>query len=134
MAIQWDASMSTGLEAIDAQHKQLIQWLNDLLEAMSIGKGRQELAGVLAQLGDYTRTHFGYEEECMTRYKCPVASANASAHKDFIRILGEFQAEFSRTGATSHMVVSLENELMQWLVLHIKRTDTQLLPCVKATA
>ena len=49
--IQWDLTMATGVDAIDNQHKQLIKWLNDLLAAMSQGRGRTEIQAVLAKVG-----------------------------------------------------------------------------------
>jgi hemerythrin len=49
--IRWDQSMTTGVETIDDQHKQLIAWLNDLLAAMSQGKGRDEVQRLLDDLG-----------------------------------------------------------------------------------
>ncbi len=128
--ISWDASMTTGVESLDDQHRQLITWLNELLAAMSVGRGRAEVAGLLDQLGSYTVTHFGKEEECMTRYKCPVAAQNVAAHKDFIVTITSFREEFERDGATAHLVVRVESELMRWLAGHIKRTDAQLAPCV----
>jgi hemerythrin len=49
--IAWDASMTTGVDSMDDQHRQLISWLNDLLSAMSVGRGPAEIAGLLDQLG-----------------------------------------------------------------------------------
>ena len=124
--ISWDPSMTTGVDSLDAQHKQLISWLNDLLSAMSLGRGRSEIEGLLNQLGVYAATHFRDEEECMARYECPVAAANAAAHKDFVVTFTSFKREFERDGASAHLVVRVESELMRWLSGHIKRTDTQL--------
>ena len=128
--ISWDPSMTTGIESVDNQHKQLIAWLNDLLTAMSVGHGRAEIQGVLDRLGGYAVMHFGHEEDCMERYQCPVAAQNAAAHKEFVATFSAFREEFERTGPTAHLVVRVEAELMRWLTTHIKRTDTQLAVCV----
>jgi hemerythrin len=130
--IAWDASMTTGVASLDDQHRQLISWLNDLLSAMSLGRGRTEIAGLLDQLGSYAVTHFGKEEECMAKWRCPVAAQNVAAHKEFVVTFTSFREEFDRDGATAHLVVRVETELMRWLSGHIKRTDTQLAHCVKA--
>lgn len=130
--IQWDQSMATGVDSVDAQHKQLIAWLNDLLAAVSQGRAGSEIQGLLDQLGTYSATHFGHEEECMVRYKCPAAEQNMLAHKDFVVTLAALRDEFDRDGATAHLVVRVEVEMLRWLTTHIKRTDTQLLPCVQA--
>jgi hemerythrin-like metal-binding protein len=129
--ISWDPSMTTGVEALDNQHKQLINWLNDLLSAMSLGRGRAEVASLLDKLGGYALMHFGNEEDCMTKYNCPVAAKNAAAHKDFVATFTAFRDEFEKTGATAHLVLRVESELMRWLTSHIKATDTQLAPCVR---
>ena len=132
--ITWDPSMTTGIEALDNQHKQLISWLNDLLDAMSMGRGRAEIEGLLDKLSGYVAMHFGHEEDCMTKYNCPVAAKNAAAHKDFVVTFSGFREEFERDGATARLVVQVESELMRWLIGHIKGTDTQLSPCVRNAA
>jgi hemerythrin len=101
---------------------------------MSQGRGRSELEGLLDQLGTYAGTHFGHEEACMAKYQCPVASQNIAQHKEFIVTFTSFREEFEHDGASAHLVVRIETELMRWLTSHIKRTDTQLAPCVKAKA
>ncbi len=130
-AIKWDESMSTGVESLDAQHKQLISWLNNLLVCMSEGRGRAEIDGLLQQLGAYATLHFGNEEECMEKWRCPMAAQNAAAHKEFIATFQNLRDEFDRNGATAHLVVRVQSELMRWLSAHIKRTDTSLRACVR---
>jgi len=132
--IRWDQSMTTGVDTIDDQHKQLITWLNDPLAAMSQGKGRAEVQRLLDDLGTYASTHFGHEEECMQRYKCPAAQANVAAHREFVQIFDGFKAEFEHGGATVYLLVRIESELMRWLTGHIRRTDTLLYACVKPLA
>jgi hypothetical protein len=83
-------------------------------------------------LGTYSATHFGHEEECMVRYKCPAAEQNLLAHKDFVVTLAALREDFERNGATARLVVRVEVEMLRWLTTHIKRTDTQLLPSVQA--
>jgi hemerythrin len=124
--ISWDPSMTTGVESLDNQHKQLIAWLNDLLSAMSLGRGRGEVESLLDRLGGYAIMHFDHEEDCMERYHCPAAAQNAAAHKDFVTTFTALREEFDRDGASAHLVVRVESELMRWLSSHIKRTDTQL--------
>lgn len=43
MPIEWDPStMATEIPTVDQQHRQLIEWLNELLAAMATGEGRAE--------------------------------------------------------------------------------------------
>ena len=43
MVYQFTKDLETGNAAIDSEHRQLIQAINDLLSACSSGKGRGEL-------------------------------------------------------------------------------------------
>jgi hemerythrin len=130
--IAWDPSMTTGVESVDAQHKQLITWLNGLLQAMSEGRGRGEIEDLLGKLGAYAATHFSHEEKCMAEHKCPVAEKNIAAHQDFVRTFTSFRDEFEQTGPTAHLTIRIESELMVWLTTHIMRVDTGLAVCVRA--
>ncbi|MHB9035807.1 MAG: hemerythrin domain-containing protein, partial [Armatimonadota bacterium] len=58
MAVQWTPDLAVGVREIDDQHRELFKRVNDLLEAMSKGKGRDEIAKVVAFLGNYVVTHF----------------------------------------------------------------------------
>jgi hemerythrin len=130
LTIAWDPSMSTGLESVDAQHRQLIAWLNDLLAVVSQGRARSEVAAVLERLEGYSATHFRHEEDCMARYKCPAAAQNIAAHKEFVKALAALREELDRDGATAHLIVRIETELLRWFSSHIRRTDTRLAACV----
>jgi hemerythrin len=132
MAIRWDDSMATGVAKVDDQHRMLISCLNELLNAMAQGKGRTEIDRVLARLGDYTATHFGYEEQCMTTYRCPVASQNKRAHDDFIATFTAFRRDFDAEGATSALAMRVQRELADWVARHIRGVDVHLRSCVKA--
>jgi hemerythrin len=68
----------------------------------------------------------------MARYNCPAAEQNILAHKDFVVTLAALRDEFDRNGATAHLVVQVEVEMLRWLTTHIRRTDAQLLASVQA--
>ncbi len=133
-SISWDPSMSTGVDSVDAQHRQLIAWLNDLLSAMAVGQGRAEIVELLNNLSGYSSMHFGHEEECMVRYNCPAAEANVMAHRNFVTTFAALKEQFDREGATAALTMRVEAELLRWLVTHIRGTDVQLAPCVAAAA
>lgn len=79
-------------------------------------------------------THFAFEEQCMVRYRCPFAETNMAAHAYFMKTLDDLRAEYEANGASSHLVVRVEQELAQWLAGHIKGIDVKLAPCVKRAA
>lgn len=134
MPIAWDpATMSSGIPTVDRQHRQLIEWLNDLLAAMS-QQGGAEVGAVLARLDTYADTYFAFEERCMVRYGCPVARTNMAAHAFFVKTLGDLRAEYEAGGVSSDLALRVEGELAQWFADHIRRIDAKLASCVKRAA
>jgi hemerythrin len=132
---EWDqATMSTGLDDIDAEHKQLISWMDDLIDYMKEGRGRTQIEPLLDKLQGYTGTHFAHEEKCMAQYQCPVAGSNVLAHKKFVAMVANLRTEYAAEGPTSLLVMDLQHELLTWFTSHIKGTDTQLGPCVRRAA
>jgi hemerythrin len=135
MPIKWDpATMATEIPTVDQQHRQLIDWLNELLEAMSKGEGRSKVVAVLDKLDTYVDTHFAFEEGCMTRYKCPVAETNIAAHAYFVETFSQLRAEYEADGSSSHLVLKVQRELADWFANHIKGIDAKLAPCVRRAA
>ena len=63
--ISWNDTLSVGIPTIDAQHRKLVDTLNDLHSAMLSGNARQITGSILAKLLEYTRQHFASEEAMM---------------------------------------------------------------------
>jgi hemerythrin-like metal-binding protein len=126
--------MSTGLDDIDAEHKQLIAWIDDLMELMKEGRGRGQIEALLDKLQGYTGTHFAHEEKCMAQYRCSVAGSNILAHRKFVATVADLRKELEASGATAYLVLDVQSELLNWFTAHIRGTDTQLGPCVRRAA
>jgi methyl-accepting chemotaxis protein len=127
----WDESMATGEPTVDEHHQTLIRHVNELMEAMASGQGRHHIETTLERLGEYVEMHFSYEEECMTKYNCPVATVNKQAHDKFVTKFNDFWEEYRRRGASAEMALKIRSELGDWLVNHIGKIDTGLRSCVK---
>ena len=63
--IPWKSEYETGITEVDNQHKQLVDILNKLYEAMAVGKGKDVLESIFNELTSYTLTHFSTEEKYM---------------------------------------------------------------------
>ena len=133
-ALIWDDSMTTGVPEIDNQHQELIEKFNELRVALEQKKGREAIGDILGFLQFYAAWHFGREEECMEKYRCPVAVANKQAHAGFVSRFNQLYEDWNEAGAGNEMVIAVYAELGHWFVGHIQKTDTQLYPCVLSAA
>lgn len=130
LKLSWDDSLSTGVPAVDVQHRYLIDVINELADAIEYNKGRKAIGKILNMLKYYTVWHFGREEKCMDRYQCPAAEINKKAHAKFIETFERFHEEFLTTTSAEDLALRMYQELTEWLVKHIKGVDGQLNACV----
>ncbi|OPY31218.1 MAG: hypothetical protein A4E32_01668 [Methanomassiliicoccales archaeon PtaU1.Bin124] len=119
--VEWSDKLSVGLPEIDDQHKELINILNRLHSAMVEGKGKVVLKDTLADLADYTVTHFYTEERYMTRYRYPQMGQHRLEHEAFVAKVKKFQEDFDAGNAT--ITIELLRFIKEWLVNHISGTD-----------
>ncbi|MBN2525009.1 MAG: bacteriohemerythrin [Deltaproteobacteria bacterium] len=130
MPFKWDKSWEIGLEEIDAQHRQLVDIINELGEAMKSRKTIDVIGNVLKELEDYTRKHFAFEEALMRRYGYEGLDAHKPLHVKFVSQLREFRNEAA--GGSISIGVKMYNFLGDWLRGHIRGTDTQYAEVIKA--
>lgn len=131
--LSWDDSMSTGLDQIDAQHREIIERYNELSAALTRGSGADRLAAgeLLDFLQFYSVWHFEREEQCMEAYRCPAAHVNKEAHAEFITLFGDFYERWQQSSMDPALVQETYAELGRWIASHIMSVDTALLPCVR---
>ena len=124
--IQWDESFSVGNLALDNQHKQLFDLVNQLHDAMAKGQAKDVLDRTLARLIDYTAGHFSAEERCMQQAKFPDLAAHRAQHEELTKQVLGFQADF-RAGKIA-LSVHLMSFLRDWLQHHIQESDRRYSP------
>lgn len=78
----WNDRLSVGVAALDADHKKMVQIINELYDAILAGSGREKLDGILDRLMDYAHYHFVREEEMFARTEYPEAAAHKREHEE----------------------------------------------------
>lgn len=126
MAIEWRESLTTGVVAIDNQHKELLQRFDSLLKACRDGKGIAELKGLLDFLSDYVFTHFRDEEEIQRLHDYPGYEKHKKEHEAFVVRLNALRQETEMQGVAVHHVMETNNLLLKWLINHISVVDKEL--------
>jgi hemerythrin len=132
MLYDWDASLETGHELVDNQHKQLFKKLNDLVEARESGKGKAELAKTLEFLAAYTLKHFDDEEALQVKYNYPDYLRHRTLHTDFKAKVGEMAEQLQKSGYNDVFLGETIGVIADWLLHHIKGDDFRMAAYVKA--
>lgn len=122
MQMRWDESLEVGINIIDQQHKEIIAYINQLYDLISVPDKRDSTAinEVLAGLISYTETHFAYEEELLDNLNYPFSSDHKKVHQAFGQRMRDYQERYL-TG--EDVVEPLLTELQSWLRNHIQTSD-----------
>jgi hemerythrin len=124
--IEFDPVLLTGVEEIDAQHRELFARIGALLDASRSGKSAQEVVRLLEFLGSYVVEHFSAEERIMSDAAYPKIGSHRAEHRQFLAELETLRNELKSEGPTRLFVIRVGNRVTQWLREHIYRTDRML--------
>ena len=126
LRIEWDESLSVGINLIDEQHKMLIERTNAISEAMEMKRGLEKILQTLEFMIEYTKFHFSAEEKIMKDNDYPKFTDHHKLHEEFKARLNLMVQDFEEEGATSGLSQEITTYLNNWLVTHIKGIDTEL--------
>lgn len=122
--ITWNNELFINIKEIDEQHIKLVDLMNQLFEAVRLGKSKEVLGQVLVELFDYTNYHFGAEELLMEQFNYSETVHHKEQHKNFINSVSEYKKKYD----IGLYTISLEviHFLRDWLTNHIMTTDKKL--------
>lgn len=125
MAIEWSKNLSTGVDWQDRQHKELFKRINSLLDAMNVGRGKEEVARFFNFLDEYFVVHFEAEEQAMGKYNFPGTVSHLSEHTGLIEDFSRIKAECKGRISTAD-VIKVQRRIVDWLINHIGESDKAL--------
>ena len=119
--MEWSPALSVNVKQFDDQHKKLVKMVNDLHDAMKVGKGSEVLGKILDGLISYTTSHFADEERLMGTHAYPVIAAHKAEHEKLVKQVLELQQKFK--GGQPILTNTVMIFLKEWLVKHIQGDD-----------
>jgi hemerythrin len=117
----WTEAYSVNIAVLDQQHKQLIETVNELDQALRKGEGKAALDSVLDKLVEYALVHFAAEESLMQEHDFPGFFTHRAQHEEFRKKLAEY-LESHKTGKPG-TPVSLLFFMQEWMKEHLSKTD-----------
>jgi hemerythrin len=125
----WSEKYHVGIAFADVQHKQLVDIINRLHQALMDGKGRRVMGRILDELIRYTQAHFAAEEKVLESCGYPDFLAHHLEHERLAYAVLEFYQKLmsNGTGLTAHAVDFLKD----WLGEEILDADMKFAPFLK---
>ncbi len=127
--LEWNDKLSVTIRKFDDQHKKLVGMVNQLHDAMKVGKGREVLGEILQSLTRYTVTHFGDEERLMKLHNYPEYAEHKKEH-DMLVLQVKEKLEAHR-GGKNIITQNIMEFLKKWLTEHIQGCDKKYGPFLK---
>jgi len=119
--INWNDRLSVDVAEIDQQHKRLITMINELNDAMKVGKGKDLLGPIVNNLVEYAVTHFKTEEKYFAQFGYPETDQHKKEHEAFVQKVSDFKSGFESRKIS--LTIEVMDFLSDWLKNHIMATD-----------
>ena len=121
--IEWSPEYNVHIDKIDEQHKKLVGIINKLYESLADDARAKEFIGkVIEDLLDYTRYHFGAEEDLMKNSGHPNFLKHKAEHDSFVKKVLEFNESYEK-GLILVLRSDIIRFLRDWLLHHILTVD-----------
>jgi hemerythrin len=125
----WTDQLSVGIDVIDQQHRRIVEYINQLDDALTFGHSRQEIGNLINDLVDYTMSHFGFEESLQEEAGYQFLVSHKKVHELFAQRVTDYQTRFEKG---EDVCKGLNSLLVTWLFNHIKRDDADYAETVRA--
>ncbi len=116
--IEWNDALLIGNQAVDAQHKRLVEMIQSIPEFSS---SRDEK--VLLETLEYATAHFSDEETYMRELDYPELKAHANKHKTLTRMLMAYAKDYEK-GKTD--LYAFKQFMFRWVREHIMDEDKKI--------
>lgn len=122
-SLHWSPNLSVGVEALDSDHRELIDLMNELDGEIGRKGGHDAIMGRLDALIARTETHFRREEAMMAEAGYPEAEHHARLHEALMGEIWELR-EIHASG--TDIGPEIADFIKRWLVSHIMESDKHL--------
>jgi hemerythrin-like metal-binding protein len=127
--IAWKSFYTVNHPVLDAEHKQIIEYVNELYVAMNSPMDSEAKKRVLERLVQYTQTHFDHEEKFMREVDYPDLAVHKALHDDMRRRTIGLRTHLTSVTARDVLVF-----LKDWLLDHIQGEDKKYASYVEPAA
>ena len=127
--LEWISELAVGVDAIDNQHKELIEHTNALLDSIVNGTSGDEIIKLLDFLKGYIGDHFSTEEKIMGKQldkDSDYVKLHISEHKAFKRDITELTKDIEDWKNNAEHIDEFSHWLANWYMNHIMTTDKKL--------
>ncbi len=124
---EWNETYSVGNEMVDSQHRKLVEMINELEHAYSVGQEISSIVGLYGSLADYAKYHFSTEEKMMREMGCEARhyERHCREHREFVGMV--LKLHDALESADTKIASAILDYLIKWLMHHILGEDKAMM-------
>ncbi len=124
--IKWNDGLNLGVKSVDDEHKELLEIINKLSDAIDSNKTKDTLNNIFNELEEKAIEHFKNEEALLEKCNYPYVKEHHDTHNKFTLQVPELREKLSTLNdkKSAHELISY---LINWLFIHIIEEDIPLL-------
>jgi len=127
--LQWDDSLSVGLEEIDEDHKRIIEQANLLNDMVASRQSIETIRAAFAKLGVLVKRHFAEEERIMAAYRCESTENHIALHQTVLTKFTESQLQLDMAESLLQVADTIK-DVNNCIIDHIIDDDIDLAQAV----
>jgi len=122
--IEWKDSYSVGVEAVDHEHRELIEIINELHESLLKGAGEPDVTAFLGEIFRAISAHFALEERFMREHRYDQLNEHKEAHEQLLEEIRDIMDGYEADPEGASKLLS--GRLDAWFTEHFKTHDARL--------
>jgi len=122
--ITWKDSYSVGIKAVDHEHRELIDLINELHGSMLAENGKPDVTAFLGEIFRGISAHFALEERFMRAHRYDQFDQHKQAHEELLEEIRDIMDGYEANPEGASKLLS--NRLDLWFTGHFSTHDARL--------
>lgn len=122
--LQWKPSYSLGIPAVDLEHREMIQMINEVYASLADDRDNPEVENVLGEIHARISAHFALEERMMREAAYSEYSQHKDSHEDLLEQIRDLMDSWVDDPQAGREV--LQSSLSDWFAVHFATFDARL--------
>jgi len=120
-SVRWSPDIEVKVELFDQHHKNLLQMIDRLYQALKQDQTHEQLKTIFDDLLDYTGYHFNAEIQAMEYYQYPQCEDHKEMHTNLVRNALALRKDLE--DGKPMVALEVKEFLRDWIVNHIQKCD-----------